>query len=162
MCPACRADRMSPRQSGEGMDIKEISQLVAIVRGARISELAVTSDGSTVRLRKPLSASRPVPAAPAPVAASEPPPEESRRVDAVGPVADGTFINAPMVGIFHSAGNAIAPGVVIKAGQSVGAIESMKLMNDVTSEHDGVIEEVVIEDGLPVEYGQPLFRLQSS
>lgn len=153
---------MGPWQPGEGMDIEEISQLIDIVRGARISELAVTSDGSTVRLRKPLSVSRPAPADPAPPTASKLPPEESGRVDNVEPIADGAFIIAPMVGIFHSAGNAIAPGLAVKAGQSVGAIESMKLMNDVVSEQDCVIEEVIIEDGLPVEYGQPLFRLQSS
>ena len=66
-----------------------------------------------------------------------------------------------MVGIFHSAGNSMTEGVAVKAGQSVGAIESMKLMNDVISECDGVIAEVLVEDGLPVEYGQPLFRLEA-
>ena len=144
------------------MDIEEIGQLVDLVRGARISELAVTFDGSTVRLRRPLTISRPAPAAPVPVADSRPSEEDSGRSEPAEPIAAGVFISAPMVGIFHSAGNAVAPGLAVKAGQSVGAIESMKLMNDVVSEHDCVIEEVIIEDGLPVEYGQPLFRLQPS
>ena len=65
-----------------------------------------------------------------------------------------------MVGIFHSAGNAITEGIAVKAGQSVGAIESMKLMNDVISEHEGTVAEVLVDDGMPVEYGQMLFRLE--
>lgn len=141
------------------MEIEEIEQLVSIVRGARISELTVSTDGSSVRLRKPLPKAQP----------STPHRHPAARTEAAGSVtvasdssdAAEVFVDAPMVGIFHSAGNAIAKGIAVKAGQSVGAIESMKLMNDVISDHDGVIADVLVEDGMPVEYGQPLFRLDA-
>jgi len=143
------------------MEIEEIEQLVDMIREARISELAVTTDGSTVRLRKPLQGMQPVAAAPAPFPAERPASSESPTADPAEPVETQLLVSAPMVGIFHSAGNSMTEGVPVKAGQSVGAIESMKLMNDVVSEHDGVIAEVLVEDGLPVEYGQPLFRLEA-
>jgi len=76
------------------------------------------------------------------------------------PAPVGVFISAPMVGIFHSIDSVGARGNAIKAGQAVGVIESMKLMNDIVADQDGVIAEVLIEDGMPVEYGQKLFRLE--
>lgn len=137
------------------MEIEEIEQLVGMVRTSRISELAVTTDGSTVRLRKPLLRVQPAPASrPRSAQAADAP----QAAESLAPVE--LFIAAPMVGIFHSAGNAITEGIAVKAGQSVGAIESMKLMNDVVSEHEGVVAEVLVEDGVPVEYGQLLFRLE--
>jgi biotin carboxyl carrier protein len=142
------------------MEIEEIEQLVGMIHEARISELAVTTDGSTVRLRKPLPSMQPVAEASAPSQAEK---SQSPRPEAGKPaetVDTELFVSAPMVGIYHSAGNSMVRGVAVKAGQSVGAIESMKLMNDVISEHDGVIAEVLVEDGLPVEYGQTLFRLE--
>lgn len=144
------------------MEIEEIEQLVGIVREAGISELAVTTDGSTVRLRKPLPRVQPVAVTSAPTQAekAQPPrPEVGKPAETVD--AD-PFVRAPMVGIYHSAGNSMVKGVAVKAGQSVGAIESMKLMNDVISERDGVIAEVLVEDGLPVEYGQSLFRFDAA
>lgn len=142
------------------MEIEEIEQLVGIVREAGISELAVTTDGSTVRLRKPLPRVRPAPAPAQPRAQAVQPaqPEVAKPIESPDPEE---FIRAPMVGIYHSAGNSMVEGVSVKAGQSVGAIESMKLMNDVISERDGIIAEVLVEDGLPVEYGQSLFRLDA-
>jgi len=143
------------------MEIEEIEQLVDMIREARISELAVTTDGSTVRLRKPLPRIQPVASAPAPSRAVQPAPSALPASAHAEPVDLQLLVSAPMVGIFHSAGNSMTEGVAVKAGQSVGAIESMKLMNDVISECDGVIAEVLVEDGLPVEYGQPLFRLEA-
>ena len=142
------------------MEIEEIEQLISIIREAGISELSVTTDGSTVRLRKPLERLQPVKAATVPSPARKRESSESPADETAEPGAE-PFIRAPMVGIYHSAGNSIAKDVFVKAGQSVGAIESMKLMNDIVSEYDGVIAEVMVEDGLPVEYGQPLFRLEA-
>jgi len=138
------------------MDTNEIERLVGIIRDSRISELAVSSGGVKVRLRKQLTGvAAPVPAAPPAEAphSVEPEPVEE-------PAAAAAYITAPMVGIFHSIDSAGAVGALVKAGQVVGAIESMKLMNDIMSEHDGMIAEVLVEDGAPVEYGQNLFRLE--
>ena len=142
------------------MDIEEIEQLVSIVRGARISELTVSAQGSSVRLCKPLPGAQPSAAAPhrQPAAKAE---SALPSAQVAAPEALEAFVNAPMVGIFHSAGNSMTAGMAVKAGQSVGAIESMKLMNDVISDQDGIIAEVLVEDGVPVEFGQPLFRLET-
>ena len=137
------------------MNLDEIEKLVSILRDAKISELTVSTDGTTVRLRKPLAAvavkKQPVRQAPQAVqTAAEDKPEPA-----------GTYLTAPMVGIFHSIDSVGARGNAVKTGQVVGVIESMKLMNDIISDQDGVIAEVLIEDGMPVEYGQNLFRLEA-
>ena len=64
-----------------------------------------------------------------------------------------------MVGIFYHAEPPLFLGAEIKAGQIIGSIESMKLMNDVVAEDSGRVTDVLVEDGAPVEYGQALFRL---
>lgn len=140
------------------MDLNEIERLVDMIREAKVSELTVSVGDSTVRLRKPL---RPAPAA---TAVQAPPKPEALQVEVElaepEPFAAETWITAPMVGIFHGLDKTGAVGSTVKAGQVVGAIESMKLMNEVVSECEGVIAEVAIEDGMPVEYGQRLFRLE--
>jgi oxaloacetate decarboxylase alpha subunit len=67
-----------------------------------------------------------------------------------------------MVGVFRFADAVMHAGHTLAPGQAVGAIESMNLMNDVRADVGGEIIEVLIEDGAPVEYGQPLFLVQSS
>ena len=141
------------------MNMEEIEKLVSIVRNSKISELTVSADGVTVRLRKSLSAMPGVKKQSASARAEAP-----RALEPVAeeePAPAGTFITAPMVGIFHSIDSVGIRGNAVSAGQSVGVIESMKLMNDVVSQQDGVIAEVLIEDGMPVEYGQNLFRLEA-
>lgn len=138
------------------MKLEEIEKLVGILREAKISELTVSTDGTTVRLRKPLT---PRPAAKKPVH------ETSKATEPIAekePEPAGTYITAPMVGIFHSIDSVGATGNAIKAGQVVGVIESMKLMNDIMADQDGIITEALIEDGMPVEYGQRLFRLEAT
>ena len=66
-------------------------------------------------------------------------------------------ISAPMVGIFYHAEPPISPGSTVEAGQEVGVIESMKLMNDIRAEENGIVKEALVEAGMAVEYGQPLF-----
>lgn len=138
------------------MNLEEIENLVSMLKEARISELTVSADGTTVRLRKPLSpaAVKKQPVRDTPKATE---PETANRSE---PAAD--FLTAPMVGIFHSIDSVGARGNSVKAGQVVGVIESMKLMNDVIADRDGIIAEVLVEDGMPVEYGQNLFRLTSN
>lgn len=149
------------------MEIDEIEQLVDIIREARISELTVSSEGSTVRLRKPLPAAAEAPSVRSTTPERAPVPEsDSRRLPDVespaeAPPQSDLFITAPMVGIFHRIDGVGGVGAAVRTGQPVCAIESMKLMNDILSEHDAVIAEALVDDGVPVEYGQPLFRLES-
>lgn len=77
-------------------------------------------------------------------------------------IQDGTIIRSPMVGIFHTVkeGTAPAPGDRVEEGQILGAIEAMKLMNDVVSICAGMVTEVLVKDQELVEYGQPLFVIE--
>lgn len=142
------------------MNLNEIEELVKIVRDAKVSELTVSIADSTVRLRKPLTA-----IASATKARTTTKADASKAAQPSVAPAEPTIteicISAPMVGIFHSINNMSTVDSPVKTGQVVGVIESMKLMNDVVADQDGVIEEVLIEDGMPVEYGQQLFRLKS-
>jgi acetyl-CoA carboxylase biotin carboxyl carrier protein len=138
------------------MNIQEIERLVDLVAASRVSEVSVKVDGCrvTVRRRK-----RRAPAAP-----EGPPASVSAAVqpsNVVEPAASeaGHLITAPLVGIFHPPSPRIAAGARVRKDQVVGAIESMKLMNDVRADCDGLVEAVLVEPGMPVEYGQPLYRL---
>lgn len=140
------------------MDLNEIERLVEIIRESQVSELTVSVGDSKVSLRKPLWSVPAVSATQAP-ARPEAPQVEAESAEPEPSPAE-TWITAPMVGIFHSLDKKSAVGSAVKAGQVVGAIESMKLMNEVVSEYEGVVTEVAIEDGMPVEYGQRLFRVE--
>lgn len=78
---------------------------------------------------------------------------------------EGKLIRSPLVGTFYAAPAEdadafVAVGDMVKKGQTLAIVEAMKLMNEIESEFDGVIEEVLVENGQPVEYNQPLFRLK--
>lgn len=142
------------------MDIAEIEQLLEIVRDAKISELTISSGSPqrTIKLRKPLLPPAPAPAPSVPHVHRETMGTHQEHASAAS--APEIFITAPMVGIFHSIDSLTTLNALVKTGQAVGAIESMKLMNDVVAQHDGVIAEILVEDGMPVEFGQHLFRLE--
>lgn len=76
--------------------------------------------------------------------------------------ADGNVIKSPLVGIFYSSSSPdakpyVAVGDTVKKGQVLGIIEAMKLMNEIESEYDGVVKEILIDNEQMAEYGQPLF-----
>lgn len=140
------------------MNLDLVEQIVALMGEYPVSEITVEQDGQRVCVRRPLGAAPPAPAAsarasedgpPAPPAASPPEmaPEEVRQ------------LLAPMVGIFHHADPPLPYAADVRPGQVIGYIESMKLMNDVVAEEGGRVTDVLVEDGAPVDYGQPLFRL---
>ena len=79
--------------------------------------------------------------------------------------SDDTFITSPFVGTFYRAPSPDAPlfvdiGSVVRPGQTLCIIEAMKLMNEIEAEVDGTIEQILVENGQPVEYGEPLFKLR--
>ena len=76
----------------------------------------------------------------------------------------GNLVKSPLVGTFYAApaedaAPFVAVGDNVKKGQTIAIVEAMKLMNDIESEFDGVVTEVLVENGEAVEYGQPLFRV---
>ena len=88
----------------------------------------------------------------------------AEKADEGGAKTGGKFVLSPLVGTFYAAPAEdaepfVAVGDTVKKGQTLAIVEAMKLMNEIESEYDGVIEEVLVENGRPVEYNQPLFRL---
>jgi acetyl-CoA carboxylase biotin carboxyl carrier protein len=146
------------------MDLRKLKKLIDLVQESGISELEVTEGEEKVRIAKhvaaPTAASymshAPMPA-PAAVAA----PVEAV-TPAVAELPDGHVVKSPMVGTFYRAS---APGAkpLVDVGQSVSVgdrlciIEAMKLMNEIESDFAGTVKAILIENGQPVEYGQPLF-----
>ncbi len=79
---------------------------------------------------------------------------------------DANVIKSILVGVFYGSPSPDAPafikaGDTVKKGQIIGIIEAMKLMNEIECECDGIVEEILVEDGSMVEYGQPLFRIKA-
>lgn len=78
---------------------------------------------------------------------------------------EGRVIESPLVGTFYAAPAEdaepyVSVGDTVKKGQTLAIIEAMKLMNEIESEYDGTIAEILVENGQPVEYGQPIFRIR--
>ena len=145
------------------MDIKKLKTLIDLVAESGIAELEITEGDGKVRIVK-FSEQAPVVqhiAAPAPVYAAAPA-AAAAPVAAAEPVISGHVVKAPMVGTFYRAPNPSSPafvevGAAVKEGDSLCIIEAMKLLNEIEADKTGVIKEILVENGEPVEYGQPLF-----
>lgn len=130
------------------MDIQQIEELIKILQTSSVNEITVRIGGSSVHIKKGARVlKKPVQTV-----------EQKKSEEKQHPKEH--FITAPMVGIFHASDSVAQPGARVERGQVVGAIESMKLMNDVVAQVSGIVREVLIEDGTPVEYGQPLYRIE--
>lgn len=146
------------------MDLRKLKKLIDLVQESGISELEVTEGEEKVRIAKHLAA--PLAYAPAPVAAAPLPAAPAPApapAEAAAPAApEGHVVKSPMVGTFYRASSPEAKPFA-ELGQSVGVgdrlclIEAMKLMNEIESDAAGVVKAVLVENGQPVEYGQPLF-----
>jgi acetyl-CoA carboxylase biotin carboxyl carrier protein len=148
------------------MDLRKLKKLIDLVQESGISELEVTEGEEKVRIAKyaPIAApasfapqmpTPPVLAVAAPISASVP-------AAAIDALPDGHVVNSPMVGTFYRAASPGAQpfanvGQKVSAGERLCIIEAMKLMNEIESDGDGVIKAVLVDNGQPVEYGQPLF-----
>jgi acetyl-CoA carboxylase biotin carboxyl carrier protein len=147
------------------MDLRKLKKLIDLVEESGVAELEVTEGEEKVRIVKGgagreatpymiAPAMAPYPAASA-APASAPPPAPV----AVAP--EGHVLKAPMVGTFYRAASpgskAFADiGDTVKTGQTVCIIEAMKLMNEIEADKDGTIKAILVENGQPVEYGEPL------
>ena len=154
------------------MDLRKLKTLIDLVSESNISELEITEAEGKVRIVKasapvlaaPMAAYPTVhmaPAAEAPAAAAAAP---APAVEA--PAAEpGQVVTSPMVGTFYRAsspgGKPLAEvGSVVKEHDPVCIIEAMKIMNEIEAGHSGTITKVLVENGQPVEFGQPLFVIE--
>ncbi|MBU3641188.1 acetyl-CoA carboxylase biotin carboxyl carrier protein [Polynucleobacter sp. Fuers-14] len=150
------------------MDLRKLKTLIDLVSESGISELEVNEGEDRVRIvnaGSPAPAGQMVYANPAP--AMQAAPAASAPV-ATAPIAEapatenGSIARSPMVGTFYRAPNPESPNFVnigdtVKVGQTLCIIEAMKLLNEIESEHAGVIKEILCENGQGVEFDQPLF-----
>jgi acetyl-CoA carboxylase biotin carboxyl carrier protein len=153
------------------VDLRKLKTLIDLVSESGISELEITEAEGTVRIVKnnagyPNNGSSPnvqshIVAAPIPAAA----PLAAAPVAEAAPVVTGHTVKSPMVGTFYrsaqpGAGPIVSVGQVVKEGDTLCIIEAMKLMNEIEADKSGVVKSILVENGNPVEYGQPLFIIE--
>jgi len=142
------------------MELEQIEELAVLLREHPISEIEVSRQGSRIHLKK--GAAVAMTAAPTVVDASQSTgtaDDMSTAEPSTTAVDNSILLSSELVGLFHHAVPPIRVGSTIKEGQTVGNVESMKLMNEVKSEVAGQVAEVLIEEGEPVDYGRQLFRI---
>jgi len=145
------------------MDLRKLKTLIDLVAESGIAELEITEGEGKVRIVKFSQSTQPVAFAP------EPAPAPAAAAPATAPAApaapaapQGHVIKAPMVGTFYRAPNPgaspfVEVGQSVKEGDPLCIIEAMKLLNEIEADKAGVVKEILVENGEPVEYGQPLF-----
>ena len=156
------------------MDLRKLKKLIDLVQESGIAEIEITEGEEKVKIVKgggvsiaPIAAT-PLPiAVAAPVAAIAPPPSGAAAAGAAPaaeppPGESGHLVKAPMVGTFYRTPSPDAKAFVevgqsVKQGDTICIIEAMKLMNEIEADATGVIKAILVENGQPVEYGQPLF-----
>ena len=151
------------------MDLRKLKTLIDLVSESGISELEVNEGEDRVRIvnaGSPAPAGQVVYANPASVQTMQAAPAASAPAPAAAieaPAAETGFVaKSPMVGTFYRAPNPESPNFVnigdtVKVGQTLCIIEAMKLLNEIESEHAGVVKEILCENGQGVEFDQPLF-----
>ncbi|MGA0023387.1 MAG: acetyl-CoA carboxylase biotin carboxyl carrier protein [Burkholderiales bacterium] len=151
------------------MDLRKLKTLIDLVQQSGIAELEITEGEEKVRISRfgmPGATGVPAPAA-GPVAQTVvlPGAEPAEPADPAGvPPAEaaGHAVKSPMVGTFYRSSTPgakpfVEVGQAVKSGDTVCIIEAMKLLNEIEADRDGVIKAILVENGQPVEYGQPLF-----
>jgi oxaloacetate decarboxylase alpha subunit len=153
------------------MNLKELKELIEMLKNTDISELEIERSGVKVRLRKggdvtfhPAMPRMEYPPASI-VAPAVTEPERPAVEKPAAPPANQIKVASPIVGTFYRASSPDKPpyvevGDVVKKGQVLCIIEAMKLMNEIESEAAGKIVQILVENNQPVEYGQPLFIIE--
>ncbi|WP_194790292.1 acetyl-CoA carboxylase biotin carboxyl carrier protein [Pseudomonas sp. UFMG81] len=152
------------------MDIRKVKKLIELLEESGIDELEIKEGEESVRISRnsktpaaqqyyaPAPMAAPVAA---PVAAAAAPAAEAA---AAAPALKGTVVRSPMVGTFYRKPSPTSPnyaevGQAVKKGDTLCIVEAMKMMNHIESDIGGVIDAILVEDGQPVEFDQPLFTI---
>jgi len=150
------------------MDLRKLKKLIDLVQDSGIAELEITEGEEKVRIsRTPAGGYAPPPMMhsyaipPAPTAAAPAPAAEAPAAAAPAQ-PEGHTVKSPMVGTFYrspSPGSKsfVEVGQSVNAGDTLCIIEAMKLMNEIEADQGGIIKAILVENGQPVEYGEPLF-----
>jgi acetyl-CoA carboxylase biotin carboxyl carrier protein len=151
------------------VDLKDIKAIIDLMKKNSITEFELERQDSKIRLKRGLNGGTPAVQYDEPAMAGMAPILPAVGVTPVAapqPVATGEIdIKSPMIGTFYrapspEAGNYIEVGTEVNADTIVCIIEAMKVMNEIKSEVKGVVTQVLVENGKPVEFGQPLFKVR--
>ncbi|MDJ0608975.1 MAG: acetyl-CoA carboxylase biotin carboxyl carrier protein [Kiloniellales bacterium] len=143
------------------LDEELVRRLSALLDEGGLSEIEYETGGHRIRVARALQAAALAPAAAAPVAV----PAQSGGGEAVGDPIPAGAVTAPMVGTVYVAGEpGAAPfvkvGDTVSEGQTLVIIEAMKVMNQIPSPRSGRVSQILIQDGQPIEYGEPLMVIE--
>ncbi|MBI3313318.1 MAG: acetyl-CoA carboxylase biotin carboxyl carrier protein [Candidatus Omnitrophica bacterium] len=153
------------------MNLKEIKEMLQLMAEHGLSEMEIEKDGLKIRLRKGAGEKvlaeqiRDSQAAVIPITGESHPAAVAVPLSSTSAGASGTVIKSPMVGTFYSSPapdqpSYVAVGTKVKEGDVLCIIEAMKLMNEIKAEISGTVSEILVKNGQPVEFDQPLFRIQ--
>jgi acetyl-CoA carboxylase biotin carboxyl carrier protein len=158
------------------MDLRKLKKLIDLVQESGIGEIEITEGEEKVRISRQMAAQPMLMAAPAMQQVTLPASQVSGGGPASGmpgatnspapaPEPKGHALKSPMVGTFYRAPSPGAPSFVevgqsVTKGQTLCIIEAMKLLNEIESDFSGTIKSILVENGQPVEYGQPLFLIE--
>lgn len=150
------------------MDIRKVKKLIELLEESGIAEIEINEGEESVRISR--YGSSPAPAAPvqyaaapvaAPIAAAAPAADESSD----SAIPSGHAVKSPMVGTYYSAAspgakNFVNVGDTVAEGDTVCIIEAMKILNQIEADKSGVVKAILLENGQPVEFGQPLVIIE--
>lgn len=154
------------------MDIRKVKKLIELLEESGIDELEIHEGEESVRISRhskqpmmqPMYAQQPAPQLTAPLAAPATAAAPVEAAVAAAPKLNGHVARSPMVGTFYRTPAPTAPhfveiGQIVKKGDILCIVEAMKMMNHIEAEASGTIESILVENGQPVEYDQPLFTI---
>ena len=154
------------------MDLRKLKKLIDLVQESGIGEIEITEGEEKVRISRqgnaPVMMAPAMPSMAMPMQAGMPPAATGPSASAAAPPPEepkGHQLKSPMVGTFYRSPSPGAPsfievGQAVTKGQTLCIIEAMKLLNEIESDVAGTIKAILVENGQPVEYGQPLFLIE--
>ena len=150
------------------MDLRKLKKLIDLVQESGIAELEITEGEEKVRISRVVQGAPAVVSTPAAPIAAIPVAAAGAAATTAAPEApapqEGHIVKSPMVGTFYRAASPGAKAFVetgdhVNAGDTLCIIEAMKLLNEIEADQGGTIKEIYVENGQPVEYGEPLFLI---
>ena len=154
------------------MEMDKIRELIQLVEASQIQEIELSQRGETIRISKAGPAAPAMPVAPAPVSIPVPAAPAPQAAEAAGAseapaaaVSGFTEVTSPIVGTFYLAASPesapfVEVGQRVMPGDVLCIVEATKVMNEIESEYAGVVREISVANGQPVEFGQVIFRIE--
>jgi len=153
------------------MDIRKVKKLIELLEESNIDEIEIKEGEESVRISRNSAQAMTLAASALPAYAAPPPPVAAAPAPAPPPAltpepaaSSGHVVNSPMVGTFYRSPSPASPafaevGQTVKVGDVVCIVEAMKMMNQIEADKAGTIEAILVENGEPVEFDQPLFSI---